>query len=162
LRVGNILRPIASIWAYFALWLQYSATITGTVDLLFDSKYESCDLQVDGTDYVPPGLCQFFRSSISYSWRLHHDPPGQSQRIVQSRSPSEKSAIHLLAPICIISLETVVVDDRPTTGGGLPAFLEATVARIVGQLDRNPNIEAGLCARRAILRCADSTAATRC
>jgi hypothetical protein len=33
-----------------------------------------------------------------------------------------------------------VVDDRPTTGGGLPDFWEATIARIVGQVDKNPNI----------------------
>jgi diguanylate cyclase (GGDEF)-like protein len=36
--------------------------------------------------------------------------------------------------------ERIVVDDRPTRGGGLPDFWEATIARLVAQIVRNPNI----------------------
>lgn len=36
--------------------------------------------------------------------------------------------------------EEIVVDDRPTKGGGLPDFWEATVARLIGELSRNRNI----------------------
>jgi hypothetical protein len=37
--------------------------------------------------------------------------------------------------------DVIVVDDRPTRGGGLPDFWEATVARLVMQLERDPNID---------------------
>lgn len=38
--------------------------------------------------------------------------------------------------------DLIVVDDRPTKGGGLPDFWEATIARVINVIDRNPNIEA--------------------
>jgi diguanylate cyclase (GGDEF)-like protein len=41
--------------------------------------------------------------------------------------------LHLFADV-------IVVDDRPTRGGGLPDFWEATVARLTGLLGRNPNV----------------------
>jgi diguanylate cyclase (GGDEF)-like protein len=37
--------------------------------------------------------------------------------------------------------ETITVDDRPTSGGGLPDFWEATVARIVAAASRSPNVD---------------------
>jgi len=36
--------------------------------------------------------------------------------------------------------EIIVVDDRPTRGGGLPDFWEATIARLIAILKKNPNI----------------------
>ncbi|UVT22063.1 MAG: diguanylate cyclase [Nitrospira sp.] len=36
-------------------------------------------------------------------------------------------------------LERIIVDDRPTVGGGLPDFWEATLARLVVQILRHPN-----------------------
>lgn len=36
--------------------------------------------------------------------------------------------------------ETIVVDDRPTKGGGLPDFWEATIARLIARLSKNPNV----------------------
>lgn len=36
--------------------------------------------------------------------------------------------------------EEIVVDDRPTKGGGLPDFWEATIARLIGGLSKNQNI----------------------
>ena len=36
--------------------------------------------------------------------------------------------------------ELIIVDDRPTRGGGLPDFWEATIARLTGALQRDPNI----------------------
>ena len=36
--------------------------------------------------------------------------------------------------------DIIVVDDRPTRGGGLPDFWEATVARLTGLLEQNPNV----------------------
>jgi diguanylate cyclase (GGDEF)-like protein len=119
--------------------LQYSATITGTVDLLFDSKFESCDLQVEGTDYVHLG-------SASSSDRQSRTLGGfiTTSRSVSANTCSRALLVrigHTPTPLpAALFAETVVVDDRPTTGGGLPDFWEATVARIVGQLDRNPNI----------------------
>jgi hypothetical protein len=38
--------------------------------------------------------------------------------------------------------EVIVVDDRPSRGGGLPDFWEATIARVVGRTEANPNIRA--------------------
>jgi diguanylate cyclase (GGDEF)-like protein len=35
----------------------------------------------------------------------------------------------------------IVVDDRPTSGGGLPDFWEAAIARLIALTDVNPNIE---------------------
>jgi diguanylate cyclase (GGDEF)-like protein len=35
--------------------------------------------------------------------------------------------------------ELIIVDDRPTRGGGLPDFWEATIARLTGVLQRDPN-----------------------
>ena len=37
--------------------------------------------------------------------------------------------------------EAITVDDRPTYGGGLPDFWEATVARIVAAADRSKNVD---------------------
>lgn len=39
-----------------------------------------------------------------------------------------------------IFADTIVVDDRPTKGGGLPDFWEATIARLIVSLSKNPNI----------------------
>jgi len=36
--------------------------------------------------------------------------------------------------------ERIVVDDRPSKGGGLPDFWEATIARLLSTVARNPNI----------------------
>ena len=36
--------------------------------------------------------------------------------------------------------EKLVVDDRPTLGGGLPDFWGATIARLISHIERNPNI----------------------
>jgi len=36
--------------------------------------------------------------------------------------------------------EIIVVDDRPVRGGGLPDFWEATIARLIACLTKNPNI----------------------
>jgi hypothetical protein len=36
--------------------------------------------------------------------------------------------------------EEIIVDDRPTKGGGLPDFWEATIARLIAELLKNPNI----------------------
>ena len=41
-----------------------------------------------------------------------------------------------------IFADIIVVDDRPTRGGGLPDFWEATIARLVTQIIRNPHINA--------------------
>jgi diguanylate cyclase (GGDEF)-like protein len=38
--------------------------------------------------------------------------------------------------------EVIVVDDRPTRGGGLPDFWEATIARLVARIEGNANIQA--------------------
>lgn len=38
--------------------------------------------------------------------------------------------------------EVIVVDDRPTRGGGLPDFWESAVARLVTRCDSNPNVAA--------------------
>jgi diguanylate cyclase (GGDEF)-like protein len=37
--------------------------------------------------------------------------------------------------------EILTVDDRPTRGGGLPDFWEATIARLAGALSREPNVQ---------------------
>jgi diguanylate cyclase (GGDEF)-like protein len=37
--------------------------------------------------------------------------------------------------------EAITVDDRPTVGGGLPDFWEATVARVVAAARRSPNVD---------------------
>jgi len=39
-------------------------------------------------------------------------------------------------------LERIIVDDRPTRGGGLPDFWEATLARLIEQTLRQPNVDA--------------------
>ncbi len=36
--------------------------------------------------------------------------------------------------------ETIIIDDRPTGGGGLPDFWEATIARLIAHVNRNGNI----------------------
>jgi len=36
--------------------------------------------------------------------------------------------------------ETIVVDDRPSIGGGLPDFWEGTLARLIARLEVNPNV----------------------
>ncbi len=41
-----------------------------------------------------------------------------------------------------IFAERIIVDDRPTRGGGLPDFWELTVAKVTTQTLRNPNINA--------------------
>jgi len=41
-----------------------------------------------------------------------------------------------------IFVEEIVVDDRPTRGGGLPDFWEATIARLVARMNANNNIAA--------------------
>lgn len=38
--------------------------------------------------------------------------------------------------------EIIIVDDRPSRGGGLPDFWEATIARLIGRINENPNIAA--------------------
>lgn len=43
-----------------------------------------------------------------------------------------------LAPVFY---EAITVDDRPTAGGGLPDFWEATVARVVAAANRSPNVD---------------------
>lgn len=42
----------------------------------------------------------------------------------------------------IIFTESIVVDDRPTRGGGLPDFWEATIARLISAVRKNENIAA--------------------
>ena len=37
-------------------------------------------------------------------------------------------------------VERIIVDDRPTRGGGLPDFWEATIARLIAQVQKDPNI----------------------
>lgn len=37
--------------------------------------------------------------------------------------------------------EIIIVDDRPTKGGGLPDFWEATISRLINVLSQNPNIK---------------------
>jgi len=39
-----------------------------------------------------------------------------------------------------IFAEVIIVDDRPTRGGGLPDFWEATIARLIAHVDENPNL----------------------
>ena len=41
-----------------------------------------------------------------------------------------------------IFVEEIVVDDRPTKGGGLPDFWEATIARLIARMNENRNIAA--------------------
>ena len=36
--------------------------------------------------------------------------------------------------------EVIIIDDRPVKGGGLPDFWELTIARLIDQLSKNPNI----------------------
>ena len=38
--------------------------------------------------------------------------------------------------------DVVIVDDRPTSGGGLPDLWAASVARVLAAVNRNPNVEA--------------------
>ena len=45
-----------------------------------------------------------------------------------------------LLPLRIFA-EVLVVDDRPTRGGELPDFWEATVARLIGLLNRTPGLQ---------------------
>lgn len=40
-----------------------------------------------------------------------------------------------------IFAETIIVDDRPSRGGGLPDFWEATIARLISKLDKNHNVK---------------------
>lgn len=45
----------------------------------------------------------------------------------------------LEVPPCLFA-EKIIIDDRPTSGGGLPDFWEATIARLVTQIIKNPNV----------------------
>jgi diguanylate cyclase (GGDEF)-like protein len=47
----------------------------------------------------------------------------------------------LILPRSIFA-DIIVVDDRPARGGGLPDFWEATIARLIGSIVANPNINA--------------------
>ncbi len=40
----------------------------------------------------------------------------------------------------LLFAKAIVVDDRPTKGGGLPDFWEVTIARLINVLSQNPNI----------------------
>lgn len=44
-------------------------------------------------------------------------------------------------PLAIFA-ERIIIDDRPTRGGGLPDFWEATIARLIAHVVKNPNIAA--------------------
>jgi diguanylate cyclase (GGDEF)-like protein len=50
----------------------------------------------------------------------------------------------LQMPISLFA-QVIIVDDRPTRGGALPDFWEATIARLVTNILSNPNISAVYC-----------------
>lgn len=41
----------------------------------------------------------------------------------------------------ILFSEIITIDDRPTRGGGLPDFWEATIARLITNINNNPNVD---------------------
>jgi diguanylate cyclase (GGDEF)-like protein len=140
LQVGFVDVGLAVSHGLFRASLRKNIAVTGRVDLLFNSLLESCDLQIDGNSHVHLGdaspanpqsriLGSFMTSSAAVS-------VGACGRALLVRIG------HTPTPLpSALFAETIVVDDRPTRGGGLPDFWEATIARIVGQLDRNPNID---------------------
>ena len=58
------------------------------------------------------------------------------------------SELHLPAELFAA---VVYVDDRPTTGGGLPDFWEAAVAQVVASVSRNPNVDRVFVAGRRVM-----------
>jgi diguanylate cyclase (GGDEF)-like protein len=124
-----------------AVLMRYIA-LTGSLELSFDPLFQSCDLRLNEdaclhvsvaspVNQMSYPLGGFITSSAPFS-------KGAARRALLIRIGHSLTSL----PNSLFA-ETIVVDDRPTTGGGLPDFWEATIARIVGQLDRNPNIVQG-------------------
>jgi diguanylate cyclase (GGDEF)-like protein len=133
------------------------ATAHGLLHAVVTKKIEPPDYELSvksDLEYLHAGL---FGSNGSILWAsetpeaVFHYPIGhfwQSDPAISSIG-SEKSARALLIsighqPIQIPEIlfdEIITVDDRPTSGGGLPDFWEATIARLASNINSNKNID---------------------
>lgn len=109
--------------------------------LRYDPGSNSCALILGGKDTLwasgPTAAlsCEF---EVGTFWKLASDNaqlPGTSARAVLIQVGHED--IGLPAALFV---ERIVVDDRPTRGGGLPDFWEATIARLIVRVLEDPNI----------------------
>jgi diguanylate cyclase (GGDEF)-like protein len=88
---------------------------------------------------VPASECNF-HYDLGWSWSL-------STNTLPTETKSARSLLiqigheALLLPSALFA-GVIVVDDRPTSGGGLPDFWELTIAKLVSQVVHNPNIAA--------------------
>jgi diguanylate cyclase (GGDEF)-like protein len=117
--------------------------ISSSLVLRYGGESQGCALTLsDGStlwSFEPAGdLSKEFR--LGNFWQLgpdHAMRPDTSARAVLVQVGHEDIGV----PSALFS-ERVVVDDRPTRGGGLPDFWEATIARLTAQVLKNPNVDA--------------------
>ncbi len=116
-----------------------------SLKIYFDSSQGACQLCL-----CPDGevIMQFGTEPSSWPdtidlggfFRSYDDKP---RKAMDSRAALLVKIGHskLELPVAIFG-EIIVVDDRPTQGGGLPDFWEATIARLVARVESNANIMA--------------------
>jgi hypothetical protein len=117
----------------------YPISTSGELELNYEPEGVACSLVL--SDQKHP-LLQFGKITRSESLKLGpFDDSAQPVDEGTCRTAILITIGHtpLDVPRSLFS-ETIVVDDRPTRGGGLPDFWEATVARLVGHLSKNPNV----------------------
>lgn len=109
--------------------------------LKYDEEKKECALHISDGHAISLSEKTTARSmefDIGSSWtRESIDVNEDSARAILIQIGHENPGL----PRSVFS-DRIVVDDRPTRGGGLPDFWEATIARLIAHLVRNPNIAA--------------------
>ncbi len=121
-------------WTLSSVTIKYSPDLSN-VGLVYNDGKEECQLW---SLKAPAEMTEEFE--IGPSWELESEDTLanlQACRAILIQIGHDDPGI----PLSIFA-DRIIVDDRPVRGGGLPDFWEATIARLVTQVLKNPNIAA--------------------
>ena len=88
------------------------------------------------------GKDQILSESFNLGMTWHSSKSKELSEECGRRAVLVKIGHHRLTVPARVFSDVIVVDDRPTRGGGLPDFWESTVARLVARAEPNQNISA--------------------
>jgi hypothetical protein len=138
--------PMASVFDYaFAIAhgflsfeLQARSQLEHRLVVRHDKELNHCGLFINDKPIWSSGPSQFSEEYlIGDSWTL--STTLSSSPRTTARGILVQIGHARLQLSSVLFAKKIVVDDRPTLGGGLPDFWEATIAELISEVTRNPN-----------------------
>src|ERR1039458_3819738 len=140
MKVSNLDIVFAVAHGIYRFGFEHNLEIAGDLDILYNRHTGGVALKMPPSDQMIFGLGELGPVSERFSLGGF-----ATREETLNCNPAPRAALikigHKLLEISAdLFADVIVVDDRPTRGGGLPDFWEATIARLTGLLEQNPNV----------------------